>query len=223
MTDITPVIEPEPPVGAPTSRLLPRILKVAWMAIIAGFILQTAVLAAKLLAGGAFPGAKLFVDVAGGVTWAVLVCAGVALGTAAAKARSTVMGLLGLISAPVAFTAAKGVQKGVAEVLDLAADAVTPLVYMIGATRAVEYAVLGAGLGWLLLRDKGLKGYIVLGLFVGVVFGGIILALTLAHANPQPAAIAGIAVNEMVFPAMCAVIIYLVSLTGRHVKALKTA
>lgn len=227
MTDATlPSNQPAPETPArqtAPSRTLQRILKAAWLAIIAGLVLQTLVLVAKLMADGPFPGMRLVVDVAGGVTWAVLVCAGVALGASAAKARSAMMGILGLMSAPAAFAATKGVQKGVAEVLGLPADQITPLVYMIGAARTVEYAVLGIGLGWLLLKsDRGWKSYAALGLAVGVVFGGIILALTLARSSPPTPAIAGIAVNEIVFPAMCAVIIYLVSLAGRHVGIVKS-
>src|SRR4051812_32834067 len=92
----------------PSHRALSRVLAVVWMAIMLGIAVQAVVLVGKSAAGAPWPGAKWLPDLLNGVTWAVLVCAGVVLGTLASRARSAVMGVLGLISAPLAFSLAKG-------------------------------------------------------------------------------------------------------------------
>ncbi|HEY9421862.1 MAG TPA: hypothetical protein VIW92_10655, partial [Thermoanaerobaculia bacterium] len=125
-----------------------KVLRVAWLSVGLGIVLEIVllVLAAFTDTGGASP--KPFIsDLAQKISWSFIVCIGLALGTTASKARPGVMGLLGLISAPLAFTVARSVHKGVNEALGLAATAGGASVFLIAALKGVEYAVLGAVLG----------------------------------------------------------------------------
>ena len=86
---------------ANTQRLVPRTLaaqrasrairSIAFVAIAAiglGFLMQGLIVLARLLAGGALPGAGLVADLASTVSWSVLVCTGVAIGVSLGKARA---------------------------------------------------------------------------------------------------------------------------------------
>lgn len=93
-------------------------MRAAWLAILLGFAMEALLL--LFAAGfGIVPGLGSTVsDLAGKVTWSTLVCAGLALGTAASKARAPLMGLLGLLAAPLAFHASRALQQGVAKTLE---------------------------------------------------------------------------------------------------------
>lgn len=157
---------PKPP--AAPDRGLSRILMAVWMAILLGIGLQLLVLGGRTAAGAPFPGLKWLPDLLNGVTWAVFVCAGVVLGALASRARAAVMGLLGFISAPMAFSLAKGLQRGLQNMMDAPVDKITPAFYAVAGVKAVEYACLGASLGWLLSRGAMAWRFAALGLGAGV-------------------------------------------------------
>lgn len=187
-----------------------------WMAIILGLLVQAAVFAAKVGAGGNVPGAQLFVDVASGVTWAVVVCGGVAIGTAASRNVSPTMGLLGLAFAPLAFAAAKAMQRGMGGFVGLPPEALTPLLFQTGAVKAVEYALLGFILGRIIRTPKStLTNHTLIGLGFGVVFASVLVWLLFYNAAPGSAVpaprVAGTAANELIFPMGCSMVLYWVS------------
>ena len=69
--------------------------------------------------------------------------------------------------------------------------------------RAVEYAVLAAALAWLVRQHwAGVLAHIGLGVLVGVIFGAIIAAFI------TPDDLGGWIAEELVFPAGCALIIF---------------
>src|SRR5215216_5188387 len=86
-TDTTPTRSADTGLGA-------TLLRAAWLAILLGFAMEALLL--LFAAGfGIVPGLGSTVsDLAGKVTCSTLVCAGLALGTAASKARAPLMGLL---------------------------------------------------------------------------------------------------------------------------------
>ncbi len=86
--------------STPASGLGTTLLRVAWLAILLGFVMEALLL--LFAAGfGIFPGLESMIsDLAGKVTWSTLVCAGLALGTAASRSRAPLMGVLGLFAAP---------------------------------------------------------------------------------------------------------------------------
>jgi len=206
--------------GRGTAREQPvvaTLARAAWLAILLGLTVQILVLVAKIAAGGQSTHLQLIVDVASGVTWSVLVCSGVAVGTVLSRYRAAMMGLLGLVSAPVAWAAAKGVQRGVQSMLGVPVEAIGPLVYQVGVAKTLEYALLGVLLGRLVRTPSStLRAHVLTGLLVGLAFGGVILLLNYMHASTAggglPAArIVAICVNELLFPVGCATVIYYVA------------
>lgn len=203
--------------------VLSTLATAVWLAILLGLVVQVLILIAKLTAGGQATTLQLFADVASGVTWSALVCSGVAIGTVASRHRAALMGFLGLVSAPVAWAAAKGVQRGVQWMLGAPLETLGPLVYQVGAAKTLEYAVLGVLVGRLLRTPSSTFGsHALTGLAVGFVFGSAILWLNHVHAvaagSAMPAArVAAICVNELLFPVGCAIVIYFVArFADRH-------
>jgi hypothetical protein len=187
-----------------------------WMAIILGLLVQGAVFGAKVGAGGKVPGAQLLVDVASGITWAMIVCGGVAIGTAASRNVSPTMGLLGLAFAPIAFAAAKSVQRGIGGFVGLPPEQLTPLLFQTGAVKAVEYALLGFILGRIIRTSKStLTNHTLIGLGFGVLFAAVFVWLIFLNAAPgavvPPPRVAGTAINELIFPMGCSMVLYWVS------------
>ena len=221
MSSVTHVAPPVPSEAHTSHRALSRILTVVWMAIMLGIALQVAILITKTAVGAPWPGMKWLPDLLNGVTWAVFVCAGVVLGTLAGRARSAVMGVLGLISAPLAFSLAKGLQRGVQSAMDAPVDKITPALYMICGVKAVEYAALGAAIGWLLSRTWARAIHFALaGAVAGVTFGAVSVWITASIAKAKFPAIVGSALNELIFPIGCALVIYLATYAGRHLAML---
>jgi hypothetical protein len=208
--------------GAPGAgaELVQRVLRVAWLSVGLGTFIEVLLLTVAAYAGTAGDSPKPFVaDLVQKVSWSFLVCVGIAFGTAAAKARGAVMGLLGLVSAPVAFTTARSLHKGVAHALGLAAGAAAgPSPLVIAALKAAEYGLLGAALGRLGKRaGAGIGLYAGLGALVGVVFGGGILGLTVAAgAKADLASLVGRGINEVLFPVGCALVLYASEAVGKR-------
>jgi len=212
-------INPPPP--PPPGSIARRLIYVAWWAIVAGFLVQLLVLGATLVARGSIPGTELMADFGSGISWSVLVCGGIALGTAATNPSETVMGGLGLLFAPIAFAVAKGIQQGIQTMLDAPTSQITSVTWTIGAIKAVEFAVLGALVAVLLKRAKVKAwAFVGLGLLLGVLFGGMILTVMATQTAGETPALVGTGVNEILFPAACALILYGASRAGKQVRAL---
>ena len=207
------------PAPARKPNLARQLLTVAWLSLLLGLGLEVLLLA--LAAGtGTFKSLAPFVaDFAQKVTWSTLVCIGLACGTLASRARAQVMGWMGLISAPIAFVAAKSVHKGAQQALSLSAAASAgPSPYLLAGLKALEYGVLGWLLGRLARRAAPtLAGHLRLGALVGALFGGTILWLLIEQAVPALAgpAIAARAVNELIFPIGCSVVLYVADVLGK--------
>ncbi|HEY9218221.1 MAG TPA: hypothetical protein VIO94_09235 [Phenylobacterium sp.] len=222
MSDIALEAPPAPaPHTSPPHKALGRILAVVWMAIGLGVAVQLVVLVSKTGAGAPWPGLKWLPDLLNGVTWAVFVCAGVVLGTLASRARSAAMGLLGLISAPIGFSLAKGLQRGMQSMMEAPVDKITPALYGLAGVKAVEYACLGVVLGWLLSRPWAKPmHYALAGAVAGLTFGSVNVWILATVAKAKTPALVGGAVNEILFPIGCAMVIYLATTAARHVAAI---
>jgi hypothetical protein len=210
-----------PPIPPPPDSTARRLLFVSWWAILAGFVVQLLVLGSKLIAAAALPAAQMISEVGSGITWSILVCGGVALGTAAASPSATVMGGLGFLFAPLGFAAAKGIQRGIQAILDVPPAEITSVTWTIGAIKAVEFAILGAMVAVLLRRAKtSALSFAALGLLLGVLFGGMIITVMATQGNEAAPALVGAGVNEVFFPMACALILYSASRAGKHVRAM---
>ncbi|HEX4952402.1 MAG TPA: hypothetical protein VF017_03270 [Thermoanaerobaculia bacterium] len=201
--------------------LFRTVLTVAWGAILIALVLEIFLLFVPLIAGTPLKSlGQLVADLAQKISWSFLVCVGVALGTAIRRAQPAAMGALGLISAPLAFTAAKGVHKGVSEALGLSAVALAASPLVIAGLKALEYCVLGFVLGKLAKKGLGLKGYLGVGALAGLSFGTLIV-IVLNRASPPPVAAATVVtrgINEMLFPIGCSLVIYAAEVLAKRIK-----
>jgi hypothetical protein len=206
---------PKPPSG-PWATLL----RVAWLAILLGVLLQLALLLVAAGFGkGSSPGTVL-AETVKTVSWSLLVCVGVALGRVAAKGRLPLEGISGLLAAPLALTAANAVQKGVAEAVDAAGVPAGPAPLWVLAIKAVEYGCLGLALEWVGRRAWGSAlGHLAVGLLTGVMFGGLFLAVVVQSA-PIPLSTPSLVakgLNELLFPVGCALVVFIAEVLRAHV------
>ena len=104
------------PTPEPTSNLGATLLRVAWLAIILGLVMELLLLLASAFGGGLGLG-PFVAGLVQNVSWSVFVCVGLGVGTAVVNARMPVMGFLGLLSAPLAFEASRVLHKSVLEAL----------------------------------------------------------------------------------------------------------
>lgn len=216
---------PAPPAVAPTASATAfpwrRMLHVAWMAIVLGVLLE---LLLVLLALGSGEGGRpqpFLADLGQKISWGFIVCLGIAFGTTASKAREVKMGFLGLISAPLGFTIARAVHKGLKDALGVAGPAVAGVSpFLIGGLKGLQYALFGLVLGWIGKKAwGGLAAHVGTGTAFGIVFGSAIMAATeAAAASPTPPVdLMARGINELIFPIGCAVILYASSILGKRV------
>jgi hypothetical protein len=206
----------------PTTRSGPwvTLLRVAWLAVVLGLLLQlTLVLVAAGF--GTVAGSRVLVaETSKTVCWSLLVCVGIALGRVAAKGPVPLEGVTGLLAAPLALTAANTVQKGVTEALNAAGILAGPAPLWVLVIKAAEYGCLGLALGWVGRRAReSVLGHMAAGLAAGVVFGGAFLALVVRSA-PIPLSTPSLVargVNELLFPVGCALVVFIAEVLGSHV------
>jgi hypothetical protein len=218
MSDL--LLNPSEPLGPGLA--LRRVARIALLPVVLGFAMQGLILAATL--SGPSSGSAFVVSLAGGITWSVLVCAGLGLATAIAKARPLLSGLFALLVAPLALACAKGMQKAMGGWLNaVKTEAVLPLA-TVSALRALEYGLLGWLLGRLVQADQAQPWpYLRAGIVAGLTFGTTITLLTLRAADVSgdrfaPPLLMTTLCNEVVFPLGCALVIYLGQDVGRHLK-----
>jgi hypothetical protein len=206
--------------GAPAaSGLRTTLLRVAWLAIILGLVMEVLLLALGGVLGNSLGLKPLVADLVRNVSWSVFVCVGLAVGTAVAKARVPLMGFLGLLSAPVAFEASRVIHKGTLQALAVAGTGgdLSPL--LVAAIKGLEYGCLGLGVGWVSQRRwGGVLAHVAVGLLVGLVFGGAEIALA-AGTTPPPstADLLGKGVNEILFPVGCSLVLFSATVLGKKV------
>lgn len=206
------------PIAAP--RTLRIVVHTAWMSLVLGIGLEVILL--LISAGyGTFKSIQPFVaDLVQKITWASMVCVGLALGGAAAKMRPQVTGLSGLLFAPAGFAAARALHKGTEKALGIvSAVPAGPSPLMLAGLKSLEYAVLGVFVGWLSRKQLGIWPNLTAGFGVAVLFGGFILASMDWY---SPAGLAGAAlltrvVNELLFPVGCSVVLYAAEALSRKV------
>jgi hypothetical protein len=208
------------PTPEPTSALGATLLRVAWLAILLGLVMEFLLVLASSF-GGDLGGLGPFVaDLTKSVSWSVFVCVGLALGTAVVDARAPVMGFLGLLSAPLAFEISRVLHKGVLNALEVAGgggDDLSPL--FVALIRGLEYGCLGLGIGWVSRRSwGGAMAHLAVGLLVGLVFGSIEIAYATGGTYQLSSAdFLGAAINEILFPAGCSMVLFGATALGERV------
>ena len=86
------------------NNFMATLLRAAWLAILLGIVMEGLLL--LFAAGfGIFPGLEtIAADLVRQVSWSTFVCVGLAIGTAVSQARVPLMGIIGLLAAPLAFS-----------------------------------------------------------------------------------------------------------------------
>ena len=196
-------------------------LRTAWLAILFGFIMEA--LRLMFAAGfGIFPGFKpIAADLVRQVSWSTFVCVGLALGTAVSQARAPLMGILGLLATPLAFTLSRSIYQGAVKTLEIAGSgAGAPPVLVLATRKAIDYACLGVAIGWIGRHPwGGAVAHVATGLAMGIVFGGTIVALTY-RMSPNPLAAADLisrGANEILFPVGCSLVLFAATALGMRV------
>jgi hypothetical protein len=224
---MTNAAQPSASVAA-ASLTMKRILTAAWLAVIAGVLAQMLVVAVRAWAGGAVEAIGFLAEMAQGVSWSVLVCAAIAVGTLASKSREHIAGLIGLFAGPLAWAAAKGVQKGVQALAGVPQDQLTPLFWSVCGWKGVEYGLLGFGLARLISGPQApLRSYLTLGLLIGLMSACVVIALNLGNAAAAGAALpaprmASLFANELFFATACSIVIFTAQHLTRSIGVLKS-
>lgn len=205
---------PTPPSG-PWATLL----RVAWLAILLGLLLQLALLLVAAGFGKGISPRPVVAETLRTVSWSLLVCVGVALGRVTAKGHLPLEGITGLLAAPLALTVANAVQRGVAEAVNAAGTSTSPAPMWVLAIKAAEYGCLGLALEWVGRRAwHSALGHLAVGLLVGVVFGGVFLTVIVQSApTPLPApSLLAKGINELLFPVGCALVVFIAEVLRTH-------
>ena len=204
------------------SNLVATLLRVAWLSVLLGLGAEALLL---LLAAGSGLVPELGEIVAACVqkiSWAFIVCTGIAIGTTVSSAlRTPLMGILGLLAAPVAFHVARTLHQGTKEALEITGGtaSVGGSVLLLTLIKGIEYACLGAAIGWIGRRPwGGLLLHALVGLAIGILFGSTILALTYATAPEPPSTPALISrgIEEFFFPVGCSLVLFSAQALGNR-------
>jgi hypothetical protein len=154
----------------------------------------------------------LVAETMGGITWSLLVCFGVAAGSALSRMSEAVASAVAFVCTPIALLLSKAVQGGVNEVLEHTSTSLPPGLGLIAAVKACEYAALAYVLARLANAGvHALAPHLVAGLGAAAVFGTTIVAIAAKAPNPDlgMSAIATTSINEALFPLGCVVAVLL--------------
>jgi hypothetical protein len=203
----------QPDASSRAPGFLATILRVAWLSIGLGLVLEVTVL---IIAAGFGDFGQVVGEFLKKTSWWFLVCIGLAIGqTVASPARRmAVMGLMGLLTAPVAIAIARFLHHGMRRAifgLEAAAGTFGGFPFLLAVLRGAEFGLLGVVIGWVgQQRWGGAVAYALTGFTTGIFFGCAVLGLR-SLAGGAPLSMAGILswfVNEIIFPTGCALILF---------------
>lgn len=209
---------------------LHRLVTIAWLAILLGFVMQALIIAGQMAGGAPPPGPPALANVAQGVTWSLIVCMGVGIAMMVMRSSVALAGVIGFVSAPLALGGARGMQRGVNQMMGGPEEQfITLAVLLIALIKAMEYGFLTIMLSRLMrLGKETLRPYLALGAATGLVFGGAIVTTSwylasLAGPGMARAALTGMLINELLFPIGCVMVIYAIQFIGRQTRAIQSA
>ncbi len=204
---------------APAATPWPQMLRVAWLSIALGLLLELVLVLYALLSGQVGGPQPFLTDLIQKVSWGFIVCVSLAFGATASKAPETKAGLLGLISAPLGFMIARSLHKAIGAALGVAGAAAGVSPFLIGGLKGLQYGLFGGVLGWLGQQAWGKLGaHLGAGVAFGVTFG-LTIALMMEVGAPVPTPPVGLVsrgLNELIFPVGCAAVVYASSVLGRR-------
>jgi hypothetical protein len=172
-------------------------------------VVLEALLVLAAAAGGSLGAPRPFlVDLAEKLPWGLFVCTGVWLGLEVGHGRLPLSALAGLLGASIGSLLLRAVAEG-AHALAFAGAPVGPSAVLVAAVKGVEYACLGFVVGWLGRRAwAAIHHHAAAGLAVGIAFGGVLLALAAGAEPLSRDRVLAWAVNELLFPVGCVLILF---------------
>jgi hypothetical protein len=175
--------------------------RAAWQATLLGIGFEIAPLTADLITGSV-SAASVLAGLAQGLVFALVLC----LSLVAGVRRAVRLGLIGLLAGPLAWFLGAIVHELVDEVLLASATAARAPSVIVTTVRGLEYGALGVLLGW--VRHRPGRAWIGSGLAVGVLSAAIVVpVLANAVTGLGTADLVAQGVNEIFFPAGCAMIV----------------
>lgn len=186
----------------------------AVVAILGGVLVALLVQGVVMAAGESAGAVGHFARSMGRVTWSVGVCAAIAVAMTIRRMNPGFVGLVGLVSAPIALQAAKAVQKGLAAGVPLVGTMPPPPGPLeLAIVRAIEYGAL-ALLVALWAVPRGWRAHLTVGAVVGAVFTGYSLARMSTSDGVRAGDLGVRAVTEFVHPIGCAAILWAAAHAG---------
>jgi hypothetical protein len=175
--------------------------RAAWQATLLGLGFEIAPLTADLITGSV-SAASVVSGLAQGLVFALVLC----LSLVAGVRRAARLGIIGLVAGPIAWSLGAVVHELVEQlVVAGATDSRAPSV-VITAVRGLEYGALGVLLGW--VRHRPSRAWVGSGLAVGVLSATIVVPVLAGGVSGLGTAdLVAQGVNEIFFPAGCALIV----------------
>jgi hypothetical protein len=200
-------VPPPPLADTATPELIPRLMRIAWMGVLLGLVIELLLLLVLGLAGKMPPLVTIVADTVQKMTWSTLVCAALAAAQTLRNVRTPgAMATAGLLGAPIALLVARAAHKAVNTALDAAPAAQTATPWLLAGLKGLEYAVLGLLLYRLAKRASGLRAYAVSGAVLGLAFFGLLSWMMPLDGGLQAWLLR--AINEVLHPVGCALVIY---------------
>jgi hypothetical protein len=222
---MTTDVAPDRPVSqpVPAGALASQLFAAAWMAVALGFALEGLTALGAFTLGRSTSLQVFFASVGQKVGWGTIVCVGLAFAKAFKPKDAGAAAWAGMLAAPLAFTLARAIHKGLAQALGLDVASTAPaLLVLLTSIKALQYGVLGSSLARLdELETATLSSYLRTGAWVAILFGGATLAATALFSPVSASAGAWLArgINELLFPMGCALVLFVASVAGRRLGA----
>jgi hypothetical protein len=193
------------------SRLRREALRVAALSVGLALLLEVLQLVVGTLTGAGYGAPAVTRDLLLKVPWAFVVCLALWLAITLGSDRPATILVVGLVAAPIASLLARTAAELAHGYMASAAPAGVPSAFLVAGLKGVEYACLGLIVLWLRRQDwSAAVHHAGAGLLVGLLFGGLLLFFTeRSAADPlTTAALEAWVVNELLFPAGCALILF---------------
>ena len=199
--------------GSPAAGALGRVrsgtLRVVTLSLLLVAVLEALLVLSAAASGGLEGPGPFLVDLAEKLPWGLGVCTGVWLGLELGHGRWLVVAAAGLVAAPVASLLLRAVAEGAHEMAF--AEAPTAPALLVATIKGVEYACLGLLVAWLGRRSWArMHHHAAAGMVVAVPFGLALLAVSAwsSELALDTGRLLAWAVNEMLFPIGCALILF---------------
>jgi hypothetical protein len=186
-------------------------LRVAALSVALAALLELLQLSTLIMIGEPFGRAELIRDLLLKVPWAAIVCVSFWIGLVLGRGRASIAAFVVLVSAPLASLVAHALAE-TGRSYELSAThemLISP--YIVAALKGGSYVALAVLVVWLRARTRATAWhYAAAGLMIGVFFGGTLLALEMVAAmHPVTTSVlVAWAVNEVLFPIGCALILF---------------